>query len=196
MVAALLLLAACGGDKGASRATHDSAADEPTPNPKHLLAQPSDLPPRFSLVPGERIPVPLASILADPWSTGIADVVRRERVAGYQTSFWSPERQRIECAAAVYRSSKGAGEVFRLRSKRFAAFLAASKSGRPTPVERIGDETRAYRFKPGSSKALTVTWRYRNVLASCGTMGVRPADLRQIVLVAVAQQARISQALG
>jgi hypothetical protein len=195
--AAALLLTACAADDGASRAT-DSAADEPepTPSPKHLLVQPSDLPLRFSPVPGERIPVPLASVLADPWSAGATDVIRRERVAGYEASFWSPKRQRIECAAAVYRSRTGAREVFRRRSKRFEAFLAASKSGRPTSVERIGDETHAYRFELGRSKALTLTWRYRNVLASCGTMGVRPADLRPILLLAVAQQARMAQALG
>jgi hypothetical protein len=197
LIAAAVVLTACGGDHGASRAT-DSTADEaePTPNPKHLIVQPSDLPFRFSPVPGERIPVPLASVLADPWSARGTDVIRRERVAGYEASFWSPQRQRIECAAAVYRSRTGAREVFRLRSKRFEAFLAASKSGHPTSVERIGDETHAYRFELGRSKALTLTWRYRNVLASCGTMGVRPADMQPILLLAVAQQARMAQALG
>jgi hypothetical protein len=197
IIASALVLSACAGDSGASRATDSTAAeDEPTPDPKHLLVQPSDLPFRVSPVPGERIPVPLASVLADPWSAGGTDIIRRERVAGYEASFWSPQRQRIECAAAVYRSRTGAREVFRLRSKRFEAFLAASKSGRPTSVERIGDETHAYRYELGRSSALTLTWRYRNVLASCGTMGARPADLRLILLLAVAQQARIAQALG
>jgi hypothetical protein len=196
IIAAALVLTGCTGDS-ASRATDSTAAKaEPTPDPKHLLVQPSDLPFRVSPVPGERIPVPLASVLADPWSAGGAEIIRRERVAGYEASFWGPQRQRIECAAAVYRSRAGAREVFRLRSKRFEAFLAASKGGRPTAVERIGDETHAYRYELGRSSALTLTWRYRNVLASCGTMGVRPAALRPIVLLAVAQQTRIAKALG
>ena len=198
IVAAVLLLAACAGGDGTSRpATTASAAaePEPTPDPKYLVAQLSDLPPRFTLVPGEKIPLTLASVLADPWSAGVANVIRRERVAGYETSFWSPERRRIECSAAVYRSIEGAKRVYRNRTRRFAAFLAASRSGRTIPVKQIGEETDAYRFEIRGSRGLTLGWRYRNVLASCETLGLHPADLREIVFVAMAQQARISRAL-
>jgi hypothetical protein len=204
VIVAVLVPAACAGkDQGSSPRTTGSVTtggqraskQEPTPDPKNLVLQLADLPTRFSLVPGERISVPVEKVLADPWSAGSTAVIRRERVAGYQISFWSPERQRIECAAAVYRSSSGAEEVFRLRTRRFRAFLGASKSGRPAQVKSIGDETSAYRFEVRRLKGVTVAWRYRNVLASCTTMGVRTADLRQMVEVAQAQQSRISTAL-
>ncbi len=157
---AALLLAGCGGgDDEASRALtgpEHEAGLEPTRDPKYLVPQLSDLPARFSLVPGETFPTPLAWVLADPWSAGYAAVIRRERVAGYQTSFWNPVHERIECSAAVYRSSSGAGRVFRLRNERFRAFLAVRESGRPADVERIGEETTAFRFVIGRSKGLTV----------------------------------------
>lgn len=193
LIAAIALaVAACGGGDGRAQ----EAGREPTPDPKHLVAQLSDLPAGFSLVPGERFRTRLANVLADPWSAGHEDLIRRERVAGYQTAFWSPESGRIECAAAVYRSSRGAGEVFRLRNRGFEAFLAAGAVGRATGVERIGDQTKAYRYEIGHAKAVTVAWRYQNVLASCTALGLGPDDLRQIVGVALAQQQRIAGALG
>jgi hypothetical protein len=199
---AVLLVACGGGDEHASPPTaapqtapEQDAEPEPTPDPKHLVPRLSDLPAGFSPVPGETIPTPTAGVLADPWSAGSAAVIRRERVDGYQTSFWNPERERIECSAAVYTTSKGAKEVFRLRTHRFRTFLAASQSGEPIRVGRIGAETRAFRFQIRRSQGLTVAWRDRNVLSSCTTMGSERDDLRQIVEVALAQQARISKAL-
>lgn len=189
--AAALLLAACsGGDP------ERQAEREPAPDPKYLVARLSDLPARFSIVPGDTYPTSLASVLADPWSAGHTAIIRRERVAGYQTQFRSPESGRIECSAAVYRSSVGARDVFRYRAARFRAFAAAAHSRQPTRVERIGDETAMFRFERGRLKGLTVAWRYRYVLASCTKLRTRAADLRQIVEVATAQQRRISVAVG
>lgn len=185
------MLAGCGGGDPERPAERES-----TPNPKHLVPQLSDLPTRFSIVPGETFPTPLSWVLADPWSAGAAAVIRRDRVAGYQTSFWSPESGRIECSAAVYRSVRGASGVFRHRIARFRAFVAAGHNGQPRSAGRIGDETSAFRFELGPSNGLAVAWRYRNVLASCTKLRSSAADLRQIVAVASAQQKRISEAMG
>lgn len=187
----ILLLAGCGGS-----ATAPEAERKPTPDPKYLVAQVSDLPTRFSLVPGETYPISLASVLADPWSIGYAAVIRRERVAGYQTAFRSPESGRIECSAAVYRSNDGARDIFRHRKTRVKALVAAGPSRQPTLVDRIGDETATFRFEGGRLRGLTVAWRYRYVLASCTTLRTRAADSRRLVRVALAQQQRISVAVG
>jgi hypothetical protein len=185
------LLAGCSGSDSERQAKRES-----TPDPKYLVPQLSDLPTRFSIVPGETFPTPLSWVLADPWSAGAAAVIRRDRVAGYQTSFWSPESGRIDCSAAVYRSNSGASDVFRHRVTRFRAFVAVGHNRPPRSVWRIGDETAAFRFELGRSKGLAVAWRYRNVLASCTKMRPSAADLRQIVAVALAQQERISAAVG
>ena len=189
---AVVVIAACGGNEktGLQPGKH-----EPTPDPKLLVVQLADLPSGFSLVPGERIPVPLSRVLAEPWSVGHAALIRRERIAGYQTSFRAADLGRIESSAATYRSSDGARRVFRHGSRSFGAFLATSQSGRRTRVERIGEETRGYRYDVGRANGLTVIWRYRNVIASCTTMQTEPPDLRQLTAVAQAQQERISGAL-
>jgi hypothetical protein len=189
--AAALLVAGCSASEPDRQAERKS-----TPDPKYLVPQLSDLPPRFSIVPGETFSTPLSWVLADPWSAGAAAVIRRDRVAGYQTSFWSPESGRIECSAAVYRSKKGASDVFRHRTTRFRAFIAAGHNRQPMSVGRIGDETAAFRFELGRSKGLAVAWRYRNVLASCTKMRSSAADLREIMAFALAQQERISAAVG
>jgi hypothetical protein len=198
VVAAVLQLAACDiADESASTraAGAQTTSAEPTPDPKHLVVQLSVLPDGFAIVPGESFPTPLANVLADPSSAGHADLIKRERVAGYQAQFRGPESETIQCAAAVYRSSGGAGEIFRLRTERLGSLLSTWLKGEWRQVRRIGAETRAYRFQIRRSRGLTVTWRYRNVLASCTTLGLRPADMQQIVRFAVAQQKRISEAL-
>ena len=198
ILAAVLPLAACdSADERASLRTTaaQTTNPEPTPDPKHLVVELSVLPAGFTIVPGESVPTPLASVLADPTSAGHADLIERERVAGYQAQYRGPESETIECAAAVYRSSNGAREVFRLRTERLGSLLSTWLRGQWRYVRRIGEETRAYRFQIGRSRGLGVTWRYRNVLASCTTLGLRPADMSQVVGFAVAQQKRISDAL-
>jgi 8-oxo-dGTP pyrophosphatase MutT (NUDIX family) len=198
IVASVPQLAACDiADESASPrpAAAQTTSPEPTPDPKHLVVQLSVLPAGFAIVPGESFPTPLANVLADPSSAAHADLIERERVDGYQAQFRGPESETIECAAAVYRSSDGAREVFRRRAERLGSLLSTWLKGQWWHVRRIGEETRAYRFQIRRSKGLSVTWRYRNVLASCTTLGLRPADMRQIVGFAVAQQKRISDAL-
>jgi hypothetical protein len=204
---AVVVIAACSGLAGLLLAAHrDNASGEltassheaelePTPDPKYLVARLSDLPPGFSVVPGETFPTRLRAVLAEPWSAGYERLLRQERVAGYQTSFRTPEQKRIESSAAVYRSRGGAEEVFRLRTKRFRAFLEGQGSGLPAQVERIGDETAAFRFRISGSRGVTVAWRYRNVLASCTSLGRGVADVDQLLQVASGQQKRISNAL-
>jgi hypothetical protein len=195
---AVLHLAACDmADESASPrpAAAQTTSPEPTPDPKHLVVQLSVLSAGFAIVPGESFPTPLATVLADPSSAGHADLIKRERVAGYQAQFRGPESETIQCAAAVYRSSNGAREVFRRRAERLGSLLSTWLNGQWRHVRRIGDETRAYRFQIRRSRGLTVTWRYRSIHSSCTTLGLRPADMRQIVGFAVAQQKRISNAL-
>lgn len=151
------------------------------PDARALLVQLSDLPPGYRLVPGETLPTAAANVLADPWAKGHEALIRRQRVAGYQTSFWSPGGRRIECGVAVYRSSEGAAEVVRLRGG--------------LPAERLGDEKRAFRFELGELRGLALTWRHGNVLATCTSVGVEP-DAAQLRRVALAQQRRIAQALA
>jgi hypothetical protein len=198
ILAAVPPLAACdSADETASLRTTPAQTTnpEPTPDPKHLVVELSVLPAGFTIVPGESVPTPLASVLADPTSAGHADLIERGRVAGYQAQYRGPESETIECGAAVYRSSNGAREVFRLRTERLGSLLSTWLKGQWRPVRRIGDATRAYRFQMRRSKGLTVTWRYRNVLASCTSLGLGAANMSQVVGFAVAQQERISEAL-
>jgi len=159
--AAVLSLTACGGKTG-------EAGREPAPDPKQLVARLSNLPPRFSVVPGDTYPTTLALALADPWSTGYSAIIRRERLSGYQVQFRSPESGRIECTAAIYRSNDGATDIFRYRNARFEAL--AADAHRRQLVARIGDETVAVRFELARLRGLTLAWRHRYVLASCTTL--------------------------
>lgn len=155
----------------------------------------SDLPARFTLVPGETHPTPLTAVLAEPRSAGVADVIRREHVAGYQTAFQSPEAGTLQCTAAVYRSVAGARDVFRHQARHFTAF-AASRARRARRVERIGDETRAFTYTFGSANGLTMAWRYHNIVASCISVSHDLSDLALLTRIGLAQQARIAAVTG
>ena len=74
VAAVVLALVSCGG----SEPEPPRAA---SPDPRQLVVRLSDLPPRYSLLPGETIPISLASVLADPWSAGLEAEIKRERVA-------------------------------------------------------------------------------------------------------------------
>jgi hypothetical protein len=157
-------------------------------DPRYLVLQPADLPRGWALVPGERLRVPLAWVLRDPWSAQFRSVIRRERVAGFEISFWSPQHRRVECEAAVYRSVRGARKVVVLRAGSFGAF--ARLQGGPIAVRRIGDAATAYRLTRGW-KGFVLAWRYRNVLSRCSAAG-----LRDVVALARLQQRRIAKTLG
>ena len=209
--AVVLSLAACGEGEEMSGVSPDANSTtespdvlasqqqrpgESTPDPKYLLVRLSDLPPGFSLVPGETIPTRLESVHGDPGSTGIAVAIRRERISGFQTSVWSPERRRFECGVALYRSRAGAKEIFALRRARLRAFVRVSLRGRLTPVERLGDEATVGRFDAGRFDIVAVSWRHRNVLVSCSTLDSGAADPTQLMTVVRAQQKRIATMLG
>jgi hypothetical protein len=154
----------------------------------------SDLPAEFTLDPGETHGIALQSVLADPFSAGTADVVRRERVAGYQATFRSPESGTVQCSATVYRSAAGADDVSQRRTRLFAVFVV-HRGGRARRVGSIGDEAHAYSYPWSSGRGLTITWRDDNILASC--ISVTPGgDLALLTRIALAQQARISKAGG
>ena len=116
VAAVVLALVSCGGSEPEPPRTA-------SPDPRQLVVRLSDLPPRYSLLPGETIPISLASVLADPWSAGLEAEIKRERVAGFQTSVWNPERRRIQCSVSVYRSSPGAA-----KSSNIVAFALAHSS--------------------------------------------------------------------
>src|SRR6188472_4287455 len=100
VAAVVLLLASCGR-------TEPEPSRESAPDPKQLVVRLTDLPPGYSLIPGETLPISLSTAMADPWSASLEGEVERERVAGYQTSVWNAERRRVECWVTVYRSSMG-----------------------------------------------------------------------------------------
>jgi hypothetical protein len=70
----VVLLVSCGR-------TEPEPSRESSPDPKQLVVRLTDLPLRYSVVPGETSPVPLATVLADPWSTGLEAEIRRERLS-------------------------------------------------------------------------------------------------------------------
>lgn len=164
------------------------------PDARLLVVQLSDLPIGYNLVPAETFPIPLSKVLSDPWSASSSPIVRRERLSGYQIGFSTPEAERIECSAAVYRSTSAARAVYRLRTRSAAAFLA-ELGGRSLPAANIGEETDVVRFDIRGSQHLGVAWRFRNVLASCVTAGLSPPDEAQMVRVARMQQQRIGTTL-
>src|SRR5688572_5183488 len=178
-VAALALgVAACAGDA--------ERAPPPSSDAERLVPQLSDLPAGYVLVPAESSPVSLKTVLAEPWSAGVRGAIERERVSGYRVTFSSPRAKRVECSAGVYRSERGSAVVFRSRLDRFTQAFDA----RPLTISAIGETTRARRYRLGGELAVTVGWRFRNVLSSCTTVGREP-DLNEVLVVARAQQARL-----
>ena len=185
----VLLLVSCGR-------TEPEPSRESSPDPKQLVVKLTDLSPRYSLVPGETIPVALESVLADPWSSGLGAEIRRERLGGFQTSVWDPWHRRIQCSVAVYRSSTGARQILEQSRSRFHAFLATRLLGRPTPVGALGEDVDAVRFDLGRLKGLALSFRQRNVLATCSILGRNPPALTELMVVASAQHRRLATTLG
>jgi hypothetical protein len=158
-----------------------------------LVPHVSDLPSGFNLVPAESFPIPTSKTLAEPPpSASAAAIIRRERLSGYQQSFTTPKAARIECSAALYRSSASAHKVYRLMAIGVASFVA-ELGGRSLPVAKIGEETVAHRFDIGSAEYLGVAWRYRDVLSTCVAGGFTASPLEELLVVARAQQQRIAE---
>ena len=188
VVAVVLFAVGCGTGGGRPARQTELAAQQ-------LVPQLSDLPRGFNLNPAESFPVPTSKILADPWQGSSAAIIRRERVSGYQVSFTSPQAVRLQCSAAVYRSSAAARKVYRLRTTGGASFVA-KLGGRSLPVAKIGEESHAHRFDIGSAEYLGVAWRFRNVLSACVGAGFTTSPMAEMLVVARAQQARIARALS
>jgi hypothetical protein len=185
----VLALASCGGSE-------PDLSRKPSPDPRQLIVRLSDLPPRFSLVAGETRPTSLELVLADPWSAGLEDEIKRERVSGFKRAVWSPGGRRIECSIAVYRSVTGAQRVFRLGSGGFRPFLTRRHLGMPWRVGQLGEGVRAFRFDLGRLEGLSVTWRDGIALTSCSVLGAKPVDREELMEVVSAQRRRIATALG
>ena len=148
-----------------------------------------------SLLPGETLPISLASVLEDLCFAGLEAKIKRERVAGFQTSAWGPERRRIPCSVSVYRSSTGARQVLEHSRLRTRAFFAA-QGGRSTRVRALGEDARASRLDLGRLKGLTLGWRHGSVLAACSILGRNPPALAELMVVALAQHRRLASTLG
>jgi hypothetical protein len=196
-----LLAAACGGSSDTTTAaettnpidTVTTTASEPTPDPKDLVAQLSDLPSGYSVDTKGTGPRSLADALENATTPEHVDLIRRERVAGYESQFESTNFNVINCTATVYRSSDGAAEAFGLGNKRAmdeASFKPASLS------ESLGDEEEAYNAESGGFSVFVIVWRDRNVLGFCASSGLVPPDPAATIRVAQAQQARIAAALS
>ena len=183
-----LFAVGCGSGGGRPAQQTELAAQQ-------LVPQLSDLPAGFNLNLAESLPVPTSKVLADPWQASSAAIIRRERVSGYQVSFTSPQAVRLQCSAAVYRSSAAARKVYRLRMTGGASFVADS-GGRSLPVAEIGEQTHAHRFDIGPAAYLGVAWRFRNVLSTCVAAGFTTSPMAEMLVVARAQQARIASALS
>jgi hypothetical protein len=190
-VSAAFALAACGGES--TRTTGNG-----TPDPRYLVAQPSDFPAGFVRESSETGPTALQTVLQEPWSAGGTALITRERIAGYQATFVGPEAERIECGAAIYRSQSGGSRVFRLRTRGFAALSATGKDppGRGVHVGRIAYETRAFYVRSEFAEGLMVVWRYRNVVSSCTLTGLSPGAKTRLLGVVRAQQSRVAAAVG
>jgi hypothetical protein len=212
LLSAVFLTAACGGGDEASsptdtatvtvtETTQTTTASEPapvptTPDPKDLVAQLSDLPTGYSVDRAGTGPRSLAEALENA-SPEQAAVIERERIAGYEVTFESPNLALISCTASTYRSSDGAQEVYRIGVER-APTAATESGGKLEPAsleEEIGEEAAAFTGEFQGASAFTVVWRDRNVLGLCISGGLLATDPQQTVRVAQAQQERISNAL-
>ncbi len=88
-----------------------------------LVVQLSDLPAGYDLIPAESFAVSTAKVLRQPGWAKASELIRRERLSGYQNSFVSPTQTRLECNTAVYRSPAAASEVYRVQT------LAGTRAG-------------------------------------------------------------------
>jgi hypothetical protein len=184
LVAVALALAGCGNG------TDRESASAEAPDASQLVVQLSDLPAGYDLIPAESFAVSTAKVLRQPGLAKASELIRRERLSGYQNSFVSPTQTRLECNTAVYRSPAAASEVYRVQT------LAGTRAGR-FGFPPIGEESRPTWFLLGDVRYYAVTWRFRTVLAGCVTgrwfEGSPKMDLRT---VAQAQQRRIAGVLG
>jgi len=89
------VLAGCGADGGESPATKAEL------DAVQLVAQLSDLPPGWSIVPAESFPVSTSDVLRVPRAARAAPTIRSERLSGYQVSFVNPRAAHVQCSAAV-----------------------------------------------------------------------------------------------
>ena len=206
VVAASLVLpaVACGGSSDSSGTTTaaettnpidavTTTASEPTPDPKDLVAQLSDLPSGYSVDTKNTGPRSLSDSLKIAKTPEHAALIKRERVAGYESQFQSTNFNVINCSATVYRSSDGAAEAFRLGIKSAedeASFKPASLT------ESLGDEEEAYNAESGGFSVFVIVWRDGNVLGFCASSGLVPPDPAATIRVAQAQEERIAAALG
>jgi hypothetical protein len=207
-----LLVVGCGGGSSGSTTTTQTqtttaatatttttAADAlaSTPDPKELVAQLSDLPTGYSIDTNHTGPATLADALKDHTPAEIA-LIRKERVAGYDAQFESPNLHVISCTALVYRSDQGAKELYDQGVQQVSQ-RAKQNGGTADPAsiqEKLGDQTSAFNVTYQGVSLFTVVWRTRNVVSYCGSGGYVASDPAETVRVAQAQQKRIEDALG
>jgi hypothetical protein len=214
LAASILLLSGCGGGgetatetvtvteptppESTTETTQSSETSEPTPDPKGLVAQLSDMPTGFRIDDEQSGPTSLEDTLEGA-SPEQQEVIRRERVEGYGVWFTTPNGvEQTNCTATTYRSTDGAEEVLHIGFDRFAKGFASGelKGGQASIEEKIGSETRAYTIEQDGVSTFVVVWNYRNVNGVCISAGFLSTDPDETVRIAQAQQARIEAALG
>jgi len=198
LVLALALLGAgCGDDNdSAGSTTTTTETTSAAPAPEELVARQSDVPDGFAADPG-RTGVRGVEVAIEGLTPEQVDVVRRERVAGYQATFTSPSEGVITCTAARHLTSDGAQEVADIGVDHFEASL---REEGPAPTsfdvgDAVGDESWAFTFESGGVDGFLVLWRDENVLGSCTGVGAVASDPSSIVAIARAQEERISSEL-
>jgi hypothetical protein len=207
LAALTLALGGCGGagDEGASPTAEQTTATEPArqapPSPEDLVARPSDFPSGYAVDREVSGPTTLAEELEYATSREHAAAIRGQRVAGHEITAQNVDTlQGIYCSATVYRSSKGAQEVFRLWTEQAPG--QASEEGwtleRTDVDEPLGEETVAFNGETAEGTLFTILWRDHEVIGECGGAGIFVNDppVDETVEVARAQQERIAEALA
>lgn len=176
--------------------TTTTDTSEPTPDPKDLVAQLSDLPTGYSIDRDETGPLSLKEALEDR-TPEEAVLIKAERVSGYDISFQSPNLRVIACRVVVYRSSDGADRIFDLGNDQFIekAREQGGTAEQASIEEKLGDETVAFTFESKSASVFVVAWREDSILALCTSGGLIATDPSETVRVSQAQQERIAAAL-
>ena len=96
---------------------------------------------------------------------------------------------RLQCSAAVHRSSAAARKVYRLRMTGGASFVA--DSGGRSPVAEIGEQTHAHRFDIGPAAYSALRALSKRPVDDVAA-GFTTSPMAEMLVVARAQQARIA----
>jgi hypothetical protein len=188
-VALGLSTAGCGG----------SAADRvETPDAESLVVRIDDLPAGYTLAPSETGPIGLEDSVEDADTEEQRQLIRAQRVSGFERSFQASDLRLVACRAVVYRSAEAAEQLYSVGQRNVEQLFESGEAegGPASAAAELGDRSDAYRLDREGAVALVVIWREQNVLSACLVGGLAASDLDGAIEIAEAQQARIEEALG